>query len=86
MRWYASLIQCIYQYHPSNIVKDWEKIEAILSVMLRQWEKNTIFEWGLDLLFNLVLCVTNVHISHEEFKKDSNRKYETMKNLSWAHT
>ena len=80
------MIQCAYQYHPDNILRDWEKLETIVMVMLREWELNSIFEWGLDLIFNLVLGLANLHMSHEEFIKKSNCKYETMKNISWKHT
>lgn len=62
LKWYAAMVQCSYQYHPENIVRDWEKLEAIAVVMLREWEKNQIFDWGLDVIFNLVLCLQNVQL------------------------
>ena len=53
--------------------------------MMREWENAVIFDKALDLFFNYVLCFNRLHLPPEEFRKQSNRNYETM-NVQWNHT
>ena len=53
--------------------------------MFREWENLSIFEKALDLIFNIILGLNRVHVGIDEFKKDRNRKYETM-DIQWKYT
>lgn len=37
LKWYAGLLQCLFQYHPSNVVKHWPDIEALIVFLIREW-------------------------------------------------
>lgn len=51
--------------------------------MLREFEKPNLFDWGLDIIFNLAINLGSVHLPHHEYYKDSNRSYITMKDVQW---
>ena len=55
-------------------------------MLLRHWENNSFFEWGLDLLFNLTLNLTKAEMGPVEYGKDSNRFYTEIKDISWVQT
>jgi hypothetical protein len=69
LKWNTVLLQCIFQYHPDNIVKHWKDIEAIAVLLLKEWENPANLELGLDIIYNALLCLCKPHLSSKQFSK-----------------
>lgn len=48
-------------------------------------ENLSIFDWGMDILFNIIINLQHLHLHPSEFYKNSNRTYQTMKDVRWVH-
>ncbi len=62
-------MQCLYQYHPEIGVKDFPMIEKIIICLMKEWDNSTFSEIALDIIFNVILCLSHVHFDWTEFKK-----------------
>jgi hypothetical protein len=78
LKWYSILIQCIFQYHPKNVIACWEDIEKIINLLISKWDDNNYLELGLDIIYNLLLCLTKKHLGWEQFVKASNGTYPSL--------
>lgn len=82
LKWYTGLLQCIFQYHPDNIVREWDKLETIMVALWLEWENQPFSEIALDILYNLLLCLCHTHIDHSQFVKKQNGNYKTLE-VEW---
>ena len=69
MKWYCEVIQCLYQYHPENLVRDFGTLEKVFICLMKEWENTTFSEISLDMMFNMILALTHVHFDWTEFAK-----------------
>ena len=35
LKWYGTVIQCLFQYHPKNVVKHFKQIEQIMNLLIK---------------------------------------------------
>jgi hypothetical protein len=61
VKWYTEIIQCLYQYHPEMVIRDFNQIEKIIICLLKEWDNSTFTEIALDMIFNLILCLSHIH-------------------------
>jgi len=47
-------------------------------VLFREWENQIYLELGLDILYNIVLCLCKPEFSWKEFSKAENFRYDTL--------
>ena len=78
LKWYGTVIQCIFQYHPKNLVQHFKEIEQIINLLMREWENQAYLELALDILYNTLLCLCKTHFSAKEFSKKGNMDYKTL--------
>lgn len=41
LKWFTSLLQCIFQYHPQNVLKHWKQIERVINLLLVEWDEQS---------------------------------------------
>ena len=82
MKWYATLLQCLFQYHPHNVIKYWPKLRKVANLLLGEWEELNFLDLGLDIIFNVVLCLCKHHLPYTAFTEDRNGWYTTL-HLDW---
>ncbi len=78
LKWYSSLLQCLFQYHPQNVVKYWKDIESLIIILIHEWDNQSYLETALDILYNIILCLCKPHLHWKEFSKSSNADYRTL--------
>ena len=84
LKWYTSILQCLFQYHPDNLVKAWPAIERIVNLLLLEWENQSYLEIALDIVYNALLCLCKPHLAADQFVKWTNANYTTL-TLDWQH-
>lgn len=75
------LIECTYQYQPENIVRDFETIERILVLLLKE-DNVVVTECGWDILHNAVIALATQHLPPSNFNNPKNQGYHTLQ-VTW---
>jgi hypothetical protein len=84
LKWFSALLQCIFQYHPNNVLKYWKDIERVVNLLLVEWDDQNYLEIALDIIYNVIICLCKPHLASREFTKWANADYRTL-SLDWVH-
>lgn len=57
VEWYVGILECSLQYNPKAIVKHWNKLDQLISSLLKN-SKKEVFECGYGMMFNIVVSLS----------------------------